>query len=336
MDELHEATMRYFYGSTNTVTMDVRRHAAWSSERLARQLSQAEREDLEAMLSIRGVKEVPEYADEPFSGPIGPRGGGGRKRHRGCQPDGGWKTRQKTDTGDAREEEDSPVETITTKVPSPRQWSPPQDQLDHLLRPLGTAIPAPPWYNHPQSNAISACSRTQLGATCGLHAVNHLLQASPDPVILTKSEFEQIGQVATTTGENNFEAGGSNYELRALTINLEQRGIACSPMTLDDITVRKLPFLNYRLPSGYLKPFGYLLRIPSYGGHWITLLRNNSEDMRPDDGPLLCDSLLPAPFVLTEAETRKLLLAFAIDACTTQNEYTPDYVCFLVGTEFSG
>ena len=155
-------------------------------------------------------------------------------------------------------------------------------------------------------------------------------------MILTKSEFEQIGQVAATTGDSNFESGGSNYELRVLTINLEQRGIACSLMTPDDITERKQPFLNYRLPKGYLKPFGYLLRIPSYGGHWITLLRNNSEDMGPDDGPLLCDSLLPAPFVLTKAETRQLLLAFAIDACTTQHEYTPAFVCFLVGTKCSG
>ena len=86
-------------------------------------------------------------------------------------------------------------------------------------------------------------------------------------MILTKSEFEQIGQVAATTGDSNFESGGSNYELRVLTINLEQRGIACSLMTPDDITERKQPFLNYRLPKGYLKPFGYLLRIPSYGGH---------------------------------------------------------------------
>ena len=103
-------------------------------------------------------------------------------------------------------------------------------------------------------------------------------------------------------------------------------------MTADDITARQQPFANYRIPGGYLKPFGYLLRIPSYGGHWISLLRNNSEDMVPDHGPVLCDSLLPAPFVLTKAETRQLLLAFSIDACSTQNEYMPDFVCFLVGT----
>ena len=95
--------MKHFYGTAWTVTMDVRKHAAWSSQRLARQLSQAEREDLEAMLSMRGVKEVPEYPDEPISGPRGPRGGGGRKRARGCPPD--KVTRQKTHTGEHMEAE---------------------------------------------------------------------------------------------------------------------------------------------------------------------------------------------------------------------------------------
>ena len=284
---------------------------------------------------MRGIKEVPEYPDEPISGPSGPRGGGGRKRARGCAPD--KVTRQKTDTGDHMEAEVSLMANgdETTNDSIARQWMPPHHRLGLLPRPLGTAIPAPSWYNHPDSNAIAMCSKTRKGATCGLHAVNHLLAVAAEPVILTQSEFEQVAIDANLPDNPSdlIEPGGSNYELRVLTTNLEQRGIACSVMTADDITERQQPFVNYSLPEGYLKPFGYLLRIPSYGGHWITLLRNNSEDMKPDDGPLLCDSLLPTPFLLTEAETRMLLLAFAIDACSTQNEYTPDFVCFLVGTE---
>ena len=107
-------------------------------------------------------------------------------------------------------------------------------------------------------------------------------------------------------------------------------------MTADDIEGREDPFANHTLPDGYQKPVGYLLRIPSHGGHWITLLPSKVVDPKSPACALLCDSLYPAPFLLTNMETQELLQAFAIDASTSQHDYNPDFVCFLVGTTCSG
>ena len=93
---------------------------------------------------------------------------------------------------------------------------------------------------------------------------------------------------------------------------------------------------NHTLPEGYQKPLGYLLRIPSHGGHWITLLPSKVVNAKSLAHALLCDSLYPAPFLLTRMETQQLLQAFVIDASTSQDDYNLDFVCFLVGTIWSG
>ena len=84
-------------------------------------------------------------------------------------------------------------------------------------------------------------------------------------------------------------------------------------------------------PQGYQETVGYLLRLPDHGGHWITLLPSKVVNAKTPAHALLCDSLYPAPFLLTSTETQQLLQAFEIDASTSQDNYNPDFVCFLVG-----
>ena len=196
----------------------------------------------------------------------------------------------------------------------------------------------PLWCNHPDSEAIGICSNIQEGATCGLHAVSHLLAFAQPSVILKQKGFEQVALDANVRDNPSdlIEPGGSNYEFFVLNINLAQSGLACSPMTADDIQGREHPFANHTLPGGYLKPLGYLLRIPSHGGHWISLLPSEFVGAKSPNAALLCYSLCPAPFLLTTMETQTLLQAFAIDASTSQNDHNPDFVCFLVGTTRSG
>ena len=175
-----------------TVDMDVTTHATWSSQRSGRELSQAELGDLQGMLSVRGVKEVPVYGDEPNSGPRGPRGGGGRKRTRGmraCEH-----KKQKANNNEHTEADASMMVNRDQKTSDsmPQRWVPPYHRMALLPQPLGTVIPAPSWYNNPYSEAIDTSSNIHKGATCGLHAVNHLLAGASQPVILEENQFGQV------------------------------------------------------------------------------------------------------------------------------------------------
>ena len=103
-------------------------------------------------------------------------------------------------------------------------------------------------------------------------------------------------------------------------------------MTPDAIEGREDPFGNHIVPQGSQKTVGYLLRLPSHGGHWITLLPSGVVSAASPAHALLCDSLYPAPFLLTREETEQLLQAFVIDAPTSQDDYNTDFACFLVGS----
>ena len=92
------------------------------------------------------------------------------------------------------------------------------------------------------------------------------------------------------------------------------------------------PFESYIIQEGSHTAHGYLLRHPSYEGHWLSLLPANVMGIvDPSVGALLCDSLYPAPFELTIEQTQQLLQASAVDAATSLSDSTFDFACFLVG-----
>ena len=107
------------------------------------------------------------------------------------------------------------------------------------------------------------------------------------------------------------------------------------------------PFSSYVVPAGEFSVVGYLLRIPSHGGHWITVLPGRSLHFNPahpysdhrQDTPaaLLCDSLYPCPHVITLEDTEKLLVTCAMDLASLRpQEYQGSWACFLVGYEIDG
>ena len=92
------------------------------------------------------------------------------------------------------------------------------------------------------------------------------------------------------------------------------------------------PFENYVIREGYHTIHGYVLRHPNHGGHWLSLLPASILGMAdPTMGALLCDSLYPAPFVLTFEQTEQLSQASAVDAATNLSDFNSDFGCFLVG-----
>ena len=83
----------------------------------------------------------------------------------------------------------------------------------------------PSWYNDVASGAINA-SGTQMGATCGLHAVNHILAVSDGPV-LEQSRFVSTALEANLgdSASNLRQPGGSNYDIAVLNMNLVSLGL---------------------------------------------------------------------------------------------------------------
>ena len=96
-------------------------------------------------------------------------------------------------------------------------------------------LPKPPWYNDVASGAILP-SGTQMGATCGLHAVNHLLAVSSKPALhqvsfVALADEKRLGDRAS----NLYQPGGHNYDIAVLTINLDAHGLSLFPMSPADI-----------------------------------------------------------------------------------------------------
>ena len=222
-------------------------------------------------------------------------------------------------------------------------WTPPRHRVIQLTK-LRTTVPAPPWYNDARSHAISMPARIQENATCGLHAVNHLLACSSHPVVLQKHEFEQCGLQARVgdSPANLVDPASGNYDVAVLHKNLEAKNLSVLPMTAADIEGRPgqasllpgsrlvEPFRDHVLPTGSHKALGYLLRVPVSGGHWITLLPGRVVTSTSSATSVLCDSLYPRPFLLEQEETQQLLQACAIDAEAGESHSSTGFVCFLI------
>ena len=93
------------------------------------------------------------------------------------------------------------------------------------------------------------------------------------------------------------------------------------------------PFADHVIREGAYAAHGYVLRHPNHGGHWLSLLPTHfaGASNNPDTVALLCDSLYPAPFELTQEQTEQLLQASALDAATSLSDFNSDFGCFLVG-----
>ena len=216
------------------------------------------------MMAVRGVVPAPEYDDEPQPGPRGLQGGGGRKHALGMRAPAPKRRRATAQApSDAAHDEAPADEVISGKLLSgepadsvgrvgrslqeelagatrrTRRWEPPQ----HNIAPMPQDITVPAdnevinaaWYNDSDSGAINAAG-TQTGATCGLHAVNHILAVSGESA-LDKSSFEAIALQANLgdRASNLRQPGGSNYDIAVLNINLVRRGLLFFPMSPADI-----------------------------------------------------------------------------------------------------
>ena len=227
-------------------------------------------------------------------------------------------------------------------------------------------ISRPGWFNNPATCAILP-SCVQLGATCGLHAFCHLLYSANahryhNPVAKlappNRREFEAVGLAGSfgDTAANLMQPGGSNYDITMLLSNFAKYKLQCFPMDSSELqgTLGKMsvvsggrfhaPFANYVVPSGTYDCVGYLLRLPSHGGHWIAVLPGFVLDFNPahptahisrshcHHAAILCDSMFPCPFVITMADVECLLLASAMAAVTRNpSQFQGDWGCFLLG-----
>ena len=86
MDARHDDTMRGLFGKDFDLEADISMHQTWSEKKVKRSLTEDEMRDLREMLSVRGVRKAPEYADEPEQDRTAVKGGGGRKHSMGMTP----------------------------------------------------------------------------------------------------------------------------------------------------------------------------------------------------------------------------------------------------------
>ena len=113
--------------------------------------------------------------------------------------------------------------------------------------------------------------------------------------------------------------------------NFSKNSLRCFPMDPAEIegSDRKMsltgggrlaqPFSPFCVPSGEYRCVGYLLRIPSYGGHWVSILPpsalyfNPAHPLHPTGSTtaaaLMCDSMFPCPFEIRCNELELLLTA---------------------------
>ena len=102
------------------------------------------------------------------------------------------------------------------------------------------------------------------------------------------------------------------------------------------------PFADHVLHEGAFTAIGYMLRIPSSGGHWVTILNpeflpTHGTDLPTDCAAVLCDSLFPVPFTLNLDELGELLLASAFDSLQGEQvdvqHFRPQWCCFLLAVQ---
>ena len=253
----------------------------------------------------------------------------------------------------------------STTSPSPtlwrvQEWTAPAAPAGAPLRQsLGQFAVAPTWYNDRRCGVVTHMG-TQIGATCGLFAANHalaiaaLMRNAPIPV-LTRSTFEARARTIAVGDAlaQLVQPGGSNYDFAVLQANLGDYGVRCFLMTPADLQGGEgaasllgggrleHPFRPHVVPQeGHFDAVGYLLRLPSHGGHWVTVVRLHlaAGDIAVDTidaVALLCDSIHPHPFLLQASELDQLLLACAFDAVSGMDvhylDFQPQWCCFLLG-----
>jgi len=206
--------------------------------------------------------------------------------------------------------------------------------------------PRPPWFNQLASEAVQP-SGIQSGATCGLHAVNHILAFASRflrglPHFINQTRFERCALRARVGDHPSqlIQPGGSNYDFAVLQANLNHHNIALFPMTPLDLEGGQgsssvagggrleMPFRDHITAEGIFHCVGYILRLPSHGGHWVAVLPPSVAD----SPALLCDSLYASPFTLNGIEVEELLLTCALDAAHSPvNAFAVHWGCFLAG-----
>ena len=118
-------------------------------------------------------------------------------------------------------------------------WHAPNQPLAPLPQCLGKALyDTPDWYNDPDSEATSF-NGTQLGATCGLFAVNHLLVSAAElghyEVVLSQGGFEKAAiddGHAVTPGDAAWICGVAPYLARRTLEVYFWMALLCSQTTL--------------------------------------------------------------------------------------------------------
>ena len=92
------------------------------------------------------------------------------------------------------------------------------------------------------------------------------------------------------------------------------------------MVLKTLKSLKMVTAQGDFRSVAYLLRLPSHGGHWISILSPGTNFPLP----LLCDSLYSKPFDILPEEIEQLLQASAIDAAHCSiDAFRAEWGCFL-------
>ena len=203
-----------------------------------------------------------------------------------------------------------------------RPWRAPRQSLTPLPFFLGSSVADPPeWYNDPESGATSPAG-TQIGATCGLLAVNHILTAAlltcQTPIrLLRRSSFEDMALNAGIADHpaHLVQPGGANYDISVLNYHLGLQGLRSHPMTpaalqgtVPGESRLEQPFQNLLVAGSRFRSVGYVVRTPQVGGHWIALLPPIVLGLPSDSAiaGVLCDSLEAVPFQLNSHEVEEL------------------------------
>ena len=93
-------------------------------------------------------------------------------------------------------------------------------------------------------------------------------------------------------------------------------------------------FRDHVVAEGVFRCAAYILRLPSHGGHWVTIVPPYMDDAttRADTVVLLCDSMYTAPFLLTNDSCEDLLTTCAMDAAhAAVSAFGCEWGCFLMG-----
>ena len=193
---------------------------------------------------------------------------------------------------------------------------------------------------------------TQVGATCGLFAVDHVSAAAANarhephrPT--TRVDFERRGREARVGvhAAQLMQPGGANYDFAVLHTNAQASGVSLFPMSPADLegTAERASVVaggrfenllgDHMVREGAFRAAGYILRIPEHNGHWIALVPPTDAGDRNAGRALLCDSLYPRPFLLENGDAQLLLTAAAFDGAAARqfnpNAFNAQWGCFL-------